>query len=126
MRRDQKGVTAVAEPRAPSAHQSSSWFWHQERKPRSKLIRNPEDARLAKSKTQVYSDEASNLGKRSYWHRLLDLVFGYDFLSPIHGATAPSTPLLSLVGWRKNTSRSFWIGPIMPRGTIGRRLAVGR
>jgi hypothetical protein len=79
MRRDQKGVAAVAEPRAPSAHQSMPWFGHQEREPRPKLIRDPADARLAKSKTQVHPDDASDLGKRSYWHRLLDLVFGYDF-----------------------------------------------
>jgi hypothetical protein len=80
MRRDQKGVAAVAQPRPPSAHRSMSWFRHQERKPRPKLILDPADTRLAKSKTQVHPDDASDLEKALSGIVCLTSSFGYDFL----------------------------------------------
>jgi WD40 repeat protein len=79
MRYHREGVAAVSEPESLTAHQSTLRFWRDEPSPYPKLSPESGDERLTKFKTQVDSEYGSDFGNRSHWHRLLDLVFGYDF-----------------------------------------------
>jgi WD40 repeat protein len=79
MRRDQERIASVARSAARNALQSVLWIRHQELRPCPKLISGTADAPLSKLNTRVRSVDFGKQGNRFHWHRLLDIVFGYDF-----------------------------------------------